>query len=338
MSEEQGLPQAQPAQSFTERKAAQLREERAAQGEVIGDPITPETREPAVRSDVDGISEAVEQDESQGLYAEEVNDQQDLEGSSEALDDESPSDEDQPLEESDHDWEKRYRDLQSETQSIMESRGEMSQEHAEAMSETLRLRFDLEDQITEATKRAEYMRNVMSGNAQQYQNINWSQVPPDKVQEVQAQAQQAMMMSQQAEQAWNQISSQEREVRDQVKQREAAIAKTRLRRTIPNWSNDTYGEIRKFAADQGMPVENFNEITDPVLIEALHAYRQLKGGASTVQQVKTNRKSAAPRGKAARRQPRDERGKYAKARVEPNQRGSFADKHRHRLAMERNGR
>ena len=155
---------------------------------------------------------------------------------------------------------------------------------------------------------------------------------------MQAQAQQAMMMSQQAEQAWTQISGQESQVRDQLKQREAAIAKTRLRRTIPNWNNDTYGEIRKFAAGQGMPVESFNEITDPVLIEALHAYSQLKGGASTVQQVKTNRKSAAPRGKAARRQPRDDRGKFASKKIEPNQRGSFSDKHRHRLAMERNGR
>jgi len=233
------------------------------------------------------------------------------------------------------DWEKRYKDLQSETQTLHEGRGDMEQEHAESMSQHLKLRFELEDTLTEAVSRAEYIRNTMNGNAQQYQNINWAQVPPDKVQEVQARAQQALYHAQQADQGYAQM----KEVQDQEKgkllQREAAIAKTRLSRSIPGWGNEVYGQIRDFAASAGMPAAEFNRITNPVLIEAMHAYQQIREGASTVQNIQTTRKTAAPRGKAARRQPRDARGKYARASVVPNQRGSFADKHRHRLAMER---
>lgn len=319
-------------ESFAQRKANQLRQEREAAGTVEDRPISREDPDQGIPSD-DGISEDVE--ENQGLYANEEADQ-DLEDSSEALEDELPSDEAQEEDGRDVDWEKRYKDLQSETQTIRESRGEMDQEHAESMSGLLQLRFEMEDQLSEATKRAEYMKNVMAGNAQQFQNIDWSQVPPEKVQEVQAQAQQAFMMSQQAENVWSQISQEAQQQKETLKQREAAIAKTRLRRTIPNWSNETYGEIRDFATQIGMPAASFNEITDPVIIEALHAYKQLKNGGS--QKIQSTRKSQAPRGKAARRQPRDDRGKFAKKQVQPNQRGSFADKHQHRLRMERQGR
>jgi len=320
-----------PQESFAQRKASQLREERLAAGEVEDRPISREDPDSGTPSD-DGISEDVE--ENEGLYANEEADQE-LDDLSEALEGESPSDEDPEEEGRSVDWEKRYKDLQSETQAIRESRGEMDQEHAETMSGLLKLRFEVEDRLSEASKRAEYMKNVMAGNAQQFQNIDWSQVPPDKVQEVQAQAQQALMMSQQADNVWQQISQEESQQKEVLKQREAAIAKTRLRRTIPNWSNETYGEIRDFAVQVGMPVDSFNEITDPVIIEALHAYRQLRNGS---QKIQPTRKSQAPRGKAARRQPRDDRGKFAKKQVQPNQRGSFADKHAHRLRMERQGR
>jgi hypothetical protein len=334
----QNVGVAAPQQSFTERKAAQLREEREARSRSNDAPIQREAPDYGTPPGDDGISEDVEQDLTQGLYADEEGDQGALEDSSEALEDEIPSDEEQGAEAGDVDWEKRYNDLRSETQSILESRGEMDQEHAEAMSQHLQLRFEMEDRLQEAVQRAEYMRNVMAGNAQQYQNINWAQVPADKVQEVQAQAQQAFAMAQQADQVWNQMSQEVQQQKELIKQREAAIAKTRLRRTIPNWSNETYAEIRDFAANAGMPASEFNEITNPVIIEALHAYRQLKSGSSGVGKTQTTRKSQAPRGKAARRQPRDERGKFARKQTVPNERGSFADKHRHRLAMERQGR
>lgn len=326
----------QAEQSFAQRKATQLNQEREARGEVA--PVTPTDLDASGRETPDEVmeSEDVEQD-AQGLYASENEVEGELEDSSADLEDELPADEDQEPEDVNTDWEKRYKDLQSETQTIRESRGEMDQEHAQAMSDVLKVRFEMEDKLTEAVGRAELMRNVMSGNAQQFKNINWAQVPPDKVQQVQAQAQQAMQMEQQAEEAYAQMTQQVEQVREQAKQREAAIAKTRLQRTIPNWGNETYGAIRQFATGSGMSVDEFNEITNPVIIEALYTASQVKNTGSKVRKS-TTKKAATPRGKAARRQPRDARGKFDRTKVEPNQRGSFAEKHRHRLNMERNGR
>jgi hypothetical protein len=332
-------PASEPA-SFTARKAEQLRVERANQPEQPA----PAPRQPEQDTDLgdqtpqpDMGSADVEEDDSQGLYA----DGEDAEYEDDAEDpDGTPSDEsDTDYEADDVNWEKRYKDLQSETQAVRENRGEMEQEHAESMSQHLKLRFDLEDRLSEATQRAEFLRNTMSGNAQQYQNIDWSRVPPDKVQEVQAQAQQAFQLQQQADTAYDQIMGQVNDTKTKVKQREAAIAKTRLVRTIPNWGNETYGELREFAVNSGMPANMFNEITDPVIIEWAYAAKQIReAGSKGVQSVTKTRKAQPPRGKGARKGPRDERGRYATKKVEPNQRGSFADKHRHRLAMERDGR
>ena len=326
----------QQEQSFSQRKAAQLGEERAQRGEVV--PVTPTDLDAHSRETPDEVveSEDVEQD-AQGLYASENEVDSELEDSPADLDTELPEGEDQELEDSNTDWEKRYKDLQSETQAIRESRGEMDHEHAAGMADVLKVRFEMEDKLTEAVQRAELMRNVMSGNAQQFKNINWSQVPPDKIQQVQAQAQHAMQMEQQAEQAYDQMTQEVSSVREVTKQREAAIAKTRLQRSIPNWGNDTYGAIRQFATESGMPASEFNEITNPVIIEALYTASQVKGTGSKVRKS-TTKKAATPRGKAARRQPRDARGKFDRTKVEPNQRGSFAEKHQHRLNMERNGR
>jgi hypothetical protein len=326
---------ASPQPSFAERKTVQLNEERRHRDAI--EPVTPADpiRTP---NDVVESAEDVEQDDAQGLYAD-SNDEQldDEEHSPTDLDEESPEGQDLDQDDSPVDWEKRYKDLQSETQVVRESRGEMEQEHAESMGQHLELRFQLEDQLTEATQRAEFFYNTLSGNAHQFKNIDWSRVPPDKVQAVQAQAQQALYLEQQAGQAYEQQQEHVAKQKEQMKQREAAIAKTRLRRSIPNWSNETYGELRQFASEVGMPAKEFNDITSPVMIEALHAYQQLRNTGSSVRKS-TNRKAAAPRGQVARRQTRTAKGQFAKKAVEPNQRGSFADKHQHRLAMERQGR
>ena len=324
-----------PQQSFQQRKMQQLDSERDASG--ANEPVTITPQDPEFAGTPSEEMESVVEQDAQGLYDDEGEYQDDLEGSPEDLN-ELPSGEDQDPNTETVDWEKRYKDLQAETQTVREGRGEMEQEHAQSMAKHLELRFEMEDKLSEAVQRAEFMRNVMSNNAAQYQNIDWSRVPPDKVQEVQAQAQQAFTTAQQTEQAYTQMQSEIQQQKELVKQREAAIAKTRLRRTIPSWGNETYSALREFATESGMPANEFNDITNPVIIEWAYAAKQIREGASSVQDVRTNRKSTAPRGKAARRQPRNNQGQYARKQTQPNQKGSFADKHKHRLAAERQGR
>jgi len=318
-------------QSFAERKTAQLSQERDARGEV--EPVTPTDLDNEAPLADGQESEDIDQDESQTVGAV---DEQDDEGepSSTDLDTETPGEQDPEDGEQQHDWETRYKDLQSETQADRENRGEMEQEHARSMQDHMSLRFDLEDKLTEAGNRLEFSKQIMDGNAGRFQNINWSQVPPEKIQEVQAQAQQAFTMKQQADAAYAQFDEHRQSTLETVKQREAEIAKVRLRRTIPGWSNEIYASIREFATAQGMAENGFSRITDPVIIEALYSASKIAETGSNIQS-KTKRKPQVPRNRGKQQRPRDARGKYAKTPLVPNQRGSFADKHRHRLAMER---
>jgi len=212
----------------------------------------------------------------------------------------------------------------------------MSQEHAETMGEVLRLKFDLEDRFEEAVGRAEYFANVMSGHANQFRNINWTQVPPDQVANLQQRAQQALAMEQQAAAAWDEVKRRKDDALTHVKQREAAIAKTRLKRTI-GLNNEVYSALRQFTVGRGMDPQRFNELTDPVIMEALFTHMQVTGAGNKVL-TKNKRKAQVPGGRQPQQQPRDSRGKFERAQVVPNQRGSFAEKARHRLAMERQGR
>lgn len=324
-----------PQPSFRERKAAQLSGERDA---VTAEAPPVERADPTLEERTlhqeTESTEDLDQDIPQGQADDEYEDDDDGELSEdpEGTLDASPEDDT----EGSHDWEKRYTDLRSEYDRVTGSREEMTSEHAEAMGETLRLKFDLEDRLGEATGRAEWLMNVASGNANQFRNINWSQVPPEQLPQVQAQAQQALAQEQQAQAAWNQIKGESDKAKAEFKQREAAIAKTRLKRSI-GLNNEVYGQLREHAVSSGMALQEFNEITNPVIIEALHAQMTMRNAGNTVQ-TKNKRKAKVPRGRGAKVTPRDSRGKFARSEVEPNQRGSFADKHKHRLAMERSGR
>jgi len=322
-------------ESFRDRKAAQLRDERAAlPPEQPTDRLDP-PQERTLRHDVDSEAQDIGQDDQVAIADDEY--ESGVEG--ELYDDpedgtltDSADDET----EENHDWKKRYEDQQAELTRLQQVQTERDEQTSAVIGEGLQLKFDLEDRLREATGRAEIMANAMSGNAQQYRNINWATIPPDQVANVQAQAQQAMVMEQQANAAWEQAKNEADEVRSQLKQREAAIAKARLSRTI-GLNNEVYGQLREYAVGRGMAPQVFNDITDAAIIEDLHFAMTMRNAGSTVRTDK-KRRAKPPRGRGAHNAPRDARGKFAKAEVVPNQRGSFADKHRHRLNMERQGR
>ena len=213
------------------------------------------------------------------------------------------------------DWKKRYGDLRSEHDRSTANRKEMDQEHAQSMGDNLKLKFDLEDNLSEAKQMSQFMLNTMTGNANQFRNINWSQVPPEKIQEVQAQAQNAFMLEQQACDAYAQIKTKADQTSEMLRQRDAEIAITRLRRTIPGWSDreqNVYGNLHDFAVQSGMASDKFKEITDPVVMEWANAAMQMQNASKTVT-TQHKRKQQAPRGRNAAAQPRDTKGKYRQA-------------------------
>ena len=327
----QAAPQAPQGQSFRERKASQLSGEREATPPELQPVFKQEPAQGTPRKETELAEQEVSDDDlvEDGEYEDE--DEGRLAEDPEGIPDVAAADD---SDEEGHDWQKRYKDLQAEYSRVTENRTEMEQEQAEAMGENLRLKFDLEDRLNEAVGRAEYMANVMSGNASQYKNINWAQVPPEQLPQVQAQAQQALQMEQQSQAAWAQVKQQTDEARQTLRGREAAIARTRLKRSI-GLDNELYGKLHEHAVTRGMSSEEFKDITNPVVIEALHAQMQMMQAGNTVK-ANTQRNAKAPRGgRAVKRTPRNARGQFEKTQTVPNQRGSFADKHRHRLAMER---
>lgn len=336
MPDSNSAPQNMGVQSnntFRESKIAELMGERIEQPSAEAAPAGLPAEE--LESEEAGVTESSEiaspdtEDDSSGVL-----DDQDA-----ALEDELPADDDQARDESEGiDWKKRHDDLRTHTQELMANRDNELQEHAEAMAEVSRKRFELEDSLTEAIDLAGFMKQSMTGNAESYRNIDWSRIPADKVQEVQQAQQQALAMEQRANAQFEEVQKRVNEARSVQRQREAEIALHRLRRTIPNWEKDgVYGQLREFATSQGMPVEDFNQIANPVVLEwAFSAMQGKKAGSKVTKSVA--RQAKPPTGRNAQRQTRNEAGQFAKKQVTPNQRGSFADKHQHRIMAEKQGR
>lgn len=298
------------AAAFEERKRQKLSAERENQAPAGPDPDDQDDN--GTPSEDLESGEELENDGQldDGEYEDDDDSAGDLEDEAPDSDEDADSDEDEAV-----DWKQRFEDTQAAFTELSQERAEIEQQYGEMSSETLQYRFQLEDALAEVEQRAEFLRNTMAGNAQQYQNINWSQVPSDKVAEVQQAQQRALAMQQQAEQMFEQVQAQVKAQKDTVAKREAAIAKVRLARTIPGWGDkdqNPYGKIREFAVARGMDVNEFNRITNPVLIEALHAQMGIEESKKTVSR-KRKRKPKAPRQRRGRQQERNPQGQFTKA-------------------------
>jgi hypothetical protein len=251
------------------------------------------------------------------------------------FDDDQPEEElesqEETLEASDddqgHNWEKRYKDLQSEYTRVMQSREQFESEMTDNLMATKRMQFELEDTLGKAARDAGLLSQALTGNADRFRNIDWSQVPTDQVGTLQQQAQQAFAQEAQAQQALNQINEQQQQQWKMKVEREAELTRTRLKRTIPNWSNELYGQLAGYAEQRGLSRDLFNSITDAAVIEMIYDSFAMKTAGQKAKTL-SKRKAQKP---AAQNRPvrqRDARGRFANAKAHfeqnPNQRGAFA--------------
>lgn len=312
-------------QSFQEKKLASLSAERGSQ---------PEAERPQERADPERVpvdqGESVDEqnDDDQALLAND--DDVDTEDETEEeLDSENPSEDDTDEDTETVDWEKRYKDTQAALSEVTQNRKDIEQGLATEEAETLKYRFELEDVQKEARQRAEFWLQTMTGNANQYRNIDWSRVDPANVQNVQQQARQAMAMEQQAQQAYQQHMHQQDEQVQQVRSRDAQIANMRLRRTIPNWGNEKLGELREYASSRGYDPKLFSEITSAPLIEMIEESYRLNNPSQTVERTAKKRTRGKPQ-RQAKRVDKSKRGEVKRANdafaANPGQKGRFAAK------------
>lgn len=324
--------------SFRERKAAELRTERGETPDIKpapAEPSEPETPQPPLESVQDDIPELHDGDESEDEYLD----------SDEALDDETPFDEidDEPEQTDTVDWEKRFKDTQAELTRVNEEREERNAEHADMMAGALQLQHELEDRLTKAKEHGDFYLNTLNNQIGQLeQAFNSGQIDPENMGKARQMYQQLANQKHQLEQRQESLEKARQETEQLRKTREAQITRVRLARTIPDWSERKYGEMRQEAVKRGYSVEEFNEVTDHRYFELLHDSMMLRNAEKVVTNVRGKRKAKPPRNRNQRRQPRDGRGRFEKAQREfrdnPNTRGAFANMKEQQLRNERRGR
>jgi hypothetical protein len=314
---------AQP-QSFQDRKRAELAAERPSMEETAPQPdLAPidGNPEPMLESAEAG------QPESDQLSEQEA--QEPLSDAQEALYDENPSgDLDGDPEHDTHDWQKRFEDTQRKLSEVTENRRAMEQELTDMTSSALGMRHQLEDSLTEAKRYAEVYKQGFNGQiAQLEQAFSQGMIEPDNLPAARQQYQQLINSRNQVEQQVQMLAEQEKQASEQTKQRQAELARLRLQRTIPNWSREKYEELGSYAQSRGYTAEEFGQSLDYRFLELLNDSMQLRNASKTVEGVRRERKTSAPR-QNARQQPRSADGKFRKAESEfwnnPNQRGRFA--------------
>lgn len=325
MSEENGAP------SFREAAMARMAEERdstpvePAPEHVAGE--EPEEIEEVEFGTSEPATEEVVDSEEDGF----IEDGDDIEPE-EDIDDEVPMDvKYQRLE-------KQYKDLQRQFTKDRMQREEYESQLSNSMVSVTKTQHELEDSLNGARQMAELLQQEAAGNANQFRNIDWSQVPPDKVQHVQQMAQNAMHREQVTNQRLAQIHEHQAQAFQQKMTRQAELASRALQVKIPEWGSDTYSSIRGHAESMGLSPEMFNMVTEPAVIEMFYHSMLYKGAGKKAKTV-AKRKSQKPASANQSRQGRNAKGQFMNAKKNfedsPNTRGAFAQMKAAQLAAER---
>lgn len=242
------------------------------------------------------------------------------------------------VDDEDHDWQKRYKDLQSEFTRLTQNRDEFETEMAHGLTEVKRREYELQDSLTESHTHATILMNAMRGQADQFRQVNWQAVPADQLPQMKAAADAAFAQEAQVNQALEYINTQRKQQYDTSMAREAELTRTRLSKTIPGWSNELYSEIGQYAQSRGLDPQLFQSITNPAVMEMFFDSMQLRSAGSKAKTV-GKRRASKPQAQNAPRTGRDVRGRFASAKQNfesnPGQKGSFAAMKEAQLRMER---
>ena len=324
-----GQPQREP--SFTDRKAAQLRQERGVREEkeereqVQPEPIRKKRApEPELESAVTEPEYGDEEDIDTESVDDEYEDSEDPDDGAPDDDDGSEEDEDDGI-----DWRRRYQEAEKKISEVTANRSAMEREHADVMATTLSLRHNLEDTYTEARRYADQYKVAFDTQIGQLeQAFSTGQISPEHLpgarQQYQNLVNQRNMLVGQVEQ----LTEREREAKKIERERKAEIARVRLARTIPNWSREKHRELGEYAMSRGFSQEEFSENLDYRFLEILNDSMQLRSASDKVKQVRRKKKGYGPKRNAAMPE-RGTDGKFRKAQADfrnnPNQRGRFAE-------------
>lgn len=307
-------------QSFADRKAQQLRREFGADA-----PNQPESNDPTPESaELESLPGEDQPDDRQpeGGALEEPTGQPDSGPDAGADQDEPPP------------WAAREQELLKAAEEAEARRRSMEQDYRRKTQNLSDAMKAVREQAQQAEESAQYMARIADSGMAQFQNVDWEALKTDPVryQEASRAYQQALQQQQARHTELRQIREWGQQQQEKNRQYQAEHSKGVLRHVIPNWGNELYGELREFAEQNyDLTGDEFDNITDwrpmAILHDAMKA-RKIANGSGEVMS-KIGRKSARPHAAANKApQPRDEAGKYRKARAEamanPGEKGRFA--------------
>ena len=238
--------------------------------------------------------------------------------------------------------EAKYKSLEQEFSRVTANRKEIERSLDEAKTKASEALYAIEDKFGEAEQIADYFVGMANQQLQQLSQINPATLTQEQFGQYQQAYQQAQLQVQQHTQLVEQIKQEREETRKTQKDREAEIARERLKVRIPDWSGEKYRALGELATEFGYSEAEFFDSTDHRLILLLNEVATGKEAAKVVEKKVTKTKTKPPRTASARPQERNERGQFKKAQQEfnetrPGTKGSFAAMKAAQLRAERSG-
>ena len=313
--------------SFRDRKL------HALQGEAEPTPGKPP--EPSAESDEDGypdeptagvVAEFEDDEDTAGEEDEVPRGESDDELDPGGEDDSVEGDEDEPTVKG------LQQDLLTAQQALSRAtanRKQIEEDFSTGIAENISMRHQLEDTMQSSTAQGEFWLGMANQQVSKFENLDWSQIPPEKMAAVRLQAQQAMANRGQIVQHFKNLAEKNSKDRELIKGREAEIAKNVLSRRIPGWGDALYGKLRDHSVQLGYSSDEFNDLTDWRVMELIHRDYERGEAISKVQSVKRKQKAQVPRNRNGRLPPRSAKGRYRGAREDafanPGDKGSFRE-------------
>jgi len=313
--------------------------ERFAQerGESYVEP-TPEATEEPVEGDPEVVEEIIEDGDDDAVDME-----GELDPDAEA-EEGDPADEETPEVSAEYmELEEKYKSLEKEFSRVTENRKAIEASLEEQVVQATELYESLNDKFSEAEQYTEYFAGMANQQLQQLAQVNPATLTQEQFGQYQQAYQAAQLQAQQHSQLLEQLRTERESVTAQQKEREAKIARERLKVRIPDWSGEKYRALGEVAKDYGYSEKEFFDSTDHRLIVLLNEVAASKDAAKVVEKKVTKTKTKPPRQGNARPQERNERGQFKRAAQEfaqsaPGTKGSFAAMKAAQLAAERAGK
>lgn len=239
--------------------------------------------------------------------------------------------------------EDKYKSLEQEFSRVTANRKEIERSLDEAKTKASEALYAIEDKFGEAEQIADYFVGMANQQLQQLGGINPATLTQEQFGQYQQAYQQAQMQVNQHNQLVEQIKNEREATRKTQKDREAEIARERLKVRIPDWSGEKYRALGELATEYGYSETEFFDSTDHRLILLLNEVASGKEAAKVVEKKVAKTKTKPPRTSSARPQDRNERGQFKRAQQEfnetrPGTKGSFAQMKAAQLKAERSGK